>query len=65
MSPRTFPGPWRVDTTAGGHFVVKDANGFPLAYVYAKRRPTVNGEDLTRAEAMVIAGTIAKLPDLL
>ncbi len=65
MSPRTFPGPWRVDTTAGGHFVIRDANGFPLAYVYAKARPTVNGEDLTRAEALVIAEAMAKLPELL
>ena len=27
MSARTFPGPWRVETTEGGHFVVKDATG--------------------------------------
>jgi hypothetical protein len=25
MNPRTFPGPWQVDTTARGHFVIKDA----------------------------------------
>jgi hypothetical protein len=65
MNPRTFPGPWRVDTTAGGHFVIRDANGFPLAYVYAKRKPTVNGEDLTPGQALMIAEAIAKLPDLL
>ena len=65
MSPRTFPGPWRVDTTAGGHFVIRDANGFPLAYVYAKRKPTVNSEDLTPAEAMVIAEKAVNREDLI
>ena len=65
MNPRTFPGPWRVDTTAGCHFVIRDANGFTLAYVYSKSRPTVNGEDLTPAEALMIAESIAKVPDLL
>ncbi len=29
---RKFPGPWSVERTAGNHFVVKDANGFSLAY---------------------------------
>ena len=63
MSPRTFPGPWRVDRTAGGHFVVRNTNGFPLAYVYAKARPTVDGEDLTPGEALMIAEAMAKLPE--
>jgi hypothetical protein len=25
---RSFPGPWRVEPTEGGHFVVKDAGKF-------------------------------------
>jgi hypothetical protein len=35
MSHRTVPAPWRVETTEGGHFVVKDATGFSICYVYA------------------------------
>ena len=33
---RLFPGPWRVDVTEGGHFLVKDATGFSICYVYAR-----------------------------
>jgi hypothetical protein len=35
MSARSFPGTWRVEHTEGGHFVVKDATGFSVCYVYA------------------------------
>ena len=61
MSPRSFPAPWRVDTTEAGHFVVKDANGFALAYVYARSDPTLRDQFLTPAEALVIANAIAML----
>jgi hypothetical protein len=37
MSARRFPGPWRVVVTEGGHFVVKDAAGFSICYVYARK----------------------------
>ena len=37
MSARNFPGPWRVEPTEGGHFVVKDAMGFSICYVYARK----------------------------
>jgi hypothetical protein len=33
----------------------RDANGFPLAYVYAKTQSTVSGEELKPAEALMIA----------
>jgi hypothetical protein len=38
---RRFPPPWTIEKIAGG-FVVKDANGQSLAYVYATtgRSPT-------------------------
>lgn len=65
MNPRTFPASWRVDTTAGGHFVIRDANEFPLAYVYAKTKPTVSGQELKPVDALMIAETIAKPPELL
>jgi hypothetical protein len=35
MNHRTFPAPWRVEPTEGGNFVVKDATGFSVCYVYA------------------------------
>ena len=64
MSPRTFPAPWRVEQTEGGQFVVKDANGFSLAYVYARTDEALRDQDFSPAEAMVIAETIAKLPEI-
>jgi hypothetical protein len=59
---RRFPTPWKVEKIAGG-FVVKDANGVPLAHVYADNRQITN--TLTEDEARRIASNIAKLPGLL
>jgi hypothetical protein len=33
--PRRFPAPWRVDRVPGG-YIVRDANGQALAYVYSR-----------------------------
>jgi hypothetical protein len=33
--PRRFPSPWRADKTPGG-YVVRDATGQSLAYVYSR-----------------------------
>ena len=63
-SARSFPGPWRVDVTEGGHFVVKDATGFSICYVYARKDEALRNQYLTPAEALVIAQQLAKLPDL-
>jgi hypothetical protein len=65
MSARTFPGPWRVDVTEGGHFVVKDATGFSLCYVYARKDEALRSSYMTHAEAVVIAEAIARVPNLL
>jgi hypothetical protein len=35
MTPRRFPGRWQVDASDGA-FIIKDANGFAVTYVYWK-----------------------------
>jgi hypothetical protein len=57
-----FPGPWKVERTAGNHFVVKDATGFSLAYIYQREGPSMYDTYFTDEEAFVMANTIAKLP---
>ena len=60
---RTFPGPWRVERTVGNHFVIKDANGFSLAYIYQREGPGMYNTYFTDEEAFVMANTIARLPE--
>jgi hypothetical protein len=62
MSHRTFPAPWRVELTEGGHFVVKDATGFSVCYVYARKDEALRSDYMTHAEAVVIAEAIARAP---
>jgi hypothetical protein len=64
--PRPLPAPWRAEKIPDG-YVVRDANGQALAYVYGRaieadaRRAKV----LTEEEAHLIANCIALLPTLL
>jgi hypothetical protein len=77
-SRRRFPPPWIVEEYRGISYIVRDANNFPVAYVYfesepgrrAARRPTgvepsTVANLMTKDEARKIAAGIAKLPELL
>jgi hypothetical protein len=62
-SVHRFPPPWSVDETNGACFIVRDANGQALAYVYweEERGRRAAAKLLTRDEARRIAANIAKL----
>jgi hypothetical protein len=58
---RRFPPPWSVEPIAGG-YVVKDASGQAIAYVYGRksRAEADTAKVLTMDEAKRIAANIAK-----
>ena len=61
--PRRFPSPWSIDELEES-FVIKDAAGFSIAYVYFEDEPGWRSamRRLTRDEAFLIAVNFAKLP---
>jgi hypothetical protein len=66
MTSRRFPPPGRADKILGG-YVVRDANGQALAYLYSRDNEVeaLQAKVLTKDEARRIAVNIARLPGLL
>jgi hypothetical protein len=66
-SPRRFPPPWTIEELNDACFVVSDANGQKLAYVYFEEEPGRRSvaKLLTKDEARRIAVNFARLPELL
>ena len=67
MTTRHFPPPWTAEVVTANCFVVSDANGQKLAYVYYESEPGRRSAAklLSEDEARRIAANIAKLPGLL
>jgi hypothetical protein len=66
MTSRRFPPPWHADRIPGG-YVVRDANGQALAYIYSRENDAeaLQAKVLTKDEARRIAVNVARLPGLL
>jgi len=71
LPERRFPPPWSVDDPdkklGQDCYVVRDANGHTLAYVYFEDEPGRRAAAylMTRHEARRVAANIAKPPELL
>jgi hypothetical protein len=67
LSARRFPPTWIVEVHIDACFIVRNATGQAIAYVYFEDEPGRRSAAklLTRDEARRIAANVAKLPELL
>jgi len=67
MTARRFPPPWTFEEANNACFIVKDANGLAVSYVYFEDEPgrPAAANLMTKDEARRIAAGIARLPELL
>lgn len=65
--PRRFPAPWTVSDYNDACFIVQDAEGRRLSYVYYAEGDAriSNPNALTKQEAFRMASWIARSPDLM
>ncbi len=65
VKSRRFPAPWTIDEQTES-FIVKDATGHPIAYIYFEDEPQrqMSTKRMSRDEAFLIAVNIAKLPSV-
>jgi hypothetical protein len=65
MTTRRFPAPWRADKMPGG-YVVRDANGQALVYVYSRENEAeaLQAKVLTADEARLSERPAIRLADL-
>jgi hypothetical protein len=66
VTGRRFPPPWRADKIPGA-YVVRDANGQALIYIYSRDNDAeaLQAKVLTTDEARRIAVNVARIPQLL
>lgn len=65
---RRFPPPWTVERPNNETYLVRDANGIPIAWVYNRddtQKYHFGHSKLTAEEARRIASAIARLPEFL
>lgn len=66
---RRLPAPWVAEDLNDACFVVRDANGLALAYVYyvseSIAAQAAGAGKLTRDEARRVAANVVRLPELL
>ena len=64
-APPLFPPPWSIEERQES-FIVKDANGQMLAYIYFEDEPQrqMSMKRVSRDEAFLVAVNIAKLPSV-
>lgn len=62
--PRRLPAPWKVEDANDACFIVRDADGTALAYIYYRGAEIVGtGGSLDKDTARRLASRIRKIPE--